>query len=122
MEAVFKKHKKWSFKKLQREGSIYFFKNVVDRFENEAIIYGIMFGMVYGRPYERFQKIPHIAIPISCHWNLLFHLLPFSLLLLVTFFNMFSVHGGELNYHCSYKNSTIIFLILYSSTFLSNNL
>jgi hypothetical protein len=38
--------------------------------ENEIVISEIIFGMVHGWPYEGFQKIPHIPIPITHHWNL----------------------------------------------------
>jgi hypothetical protein len=33
---------------LQRKGSSYYERNIIVRLENEAIIYGIVFGMVYG--------------------------------------------------------------------------
>jgi hypothetical protein len=33
-------------------------KNVVVRLENEAIIFGIIFGVVYEKPYEGFKKNP----------------------------------------------------------------
>jgi hypothetical protein len=56
--------------------------------------------MVYGWPYEGFQKIPHIVVPISRHSTLLFHVCPKCLLVPMTFFDVFSVHGGELN--CGY--------------------
>jgi hypothetical protein len=71
---------------------------------------------------QRFQKFSQITISISCHWNLWFHLFPWYLLLPMTFFDMLNVHGGELNCDCVvFKNSIVVFLILYSSTFLSNN-
>jgi hypothetical protein len=47
-----------------------FFVNEVVRLENEIVFFKIVFGMVHGWPYEGFQKIPHIPIPITCHWNL----------------------------------------------------
>ncbi len=65
--------------------------------------------MVYGDPYEGFQKIPRIAILISRQWNLLFHLLPRCLLFLVTLFDMFSVHGNELNCGCVILKTPIMF-------------
>ncbi len=48
MEVVIKKGKKQSLEKLRRKGSSYYERNVVVKLENEAIIFGIVFGMVYG--------------------------------------------------------------------------
>jgi hypothetical protein len=36
-------------------------------FENEVVIFLIVFGMVHGQPCEEFKKIPHILIPITHH-------------------------------------------------------
>jgi hypothetical protein len=47
-----------------------FLKNEVVTIENEIIISEIVFWIVHGRPYEGFQKIPNIPIPITRHWNL----------------------------------------------------
>jgi len=38
-------------------------------FENEIVIFKIVFGMVHRSPYEGFQKIPHILLLITRHWN-----------------------------------------------------
>jgi hypothetical protein len=43
------------------------------RFENEVIILEIVFGLVHGRPYKGFQKIPlYVPVLITHDWNLLF--------------------------------------------------
>jgi hypothetical protein len=39
----------------------------VNRFENEIVIFEIVFGMVNGQPYEGFPKIPHIQVRITQH-------------------------------------------------------
>ncbi len=41
-------------KKVTKRGKYLLRNNVVDRLENDAIISKIIFGMVYGRPYEGF--------------------------------------------------------------------
>jgi hypothetical protein len=38
-------------------------------FKNEIVISEIIFGMIHENPCEEFQKIFHIPILITCHWN-----------------------------------------------------
>jgi hypothetical protein len=79
--------------------------------------------MVYGWLYKGFQKIPQITILINHHWKKKFHLFPWYLLLPATFFDMFSVHSGEQNCDCViFKKFVVVFLVLYSSTFLSKKI
>jgi hypothetical protein len=46
--------------KVNKKKKIYKKRNEVVRLENEIVIFKIVFGMVHGRPYKGFQKIPHI--------------------------------------------------------------
>ncbi len=40
------------------------------KLQNEEVIFEIVFGMVHGWPYERFQKIPHIPVFIIYYLSL----------------------------------------------------
>ncbi len=42
---------------------------IIIKLENEIVIFEIVFGLVHGWPYQGFQKIPQIPIPITCRWN-----------------------------------------------------
>jgi len=48
----------------------YFKKFDVVKLENDFFNFLIVFGVVHGRLYEGFQKIPRIIVLIICHWNL----------------------------------------------------
>ncbi len=47
-----------------------FIKNEVIKLENEVVIFKIVFGMLHGWPYEGLQKVPHIQVLITHHWNI----------------------------------------------------
>ncbi len=55
MEVVIKKGGRYLIKIFEKE---------IIRFENEIVIDEIVSRMVHGWPYEGFQKIPHMPIPI----------------------------------------------------------
>ncbi len=58
MEIVISKGERQLLWKLIRKGNIYKERNKIVKLENEVVIFEIVFGMVHGRPYKRFQKNP----------------------------------------------------------------
>ncbi len=61
----------WVRKKSEvlENGGTYQEKNEIIKLQNEVVISEIVFGMVHGRPYKGFETIPHVPIPITCHWS-----------------------------------------------------
>jgi hypothetical protein len=66
-ERVIKVVIKWRSLLLGKVGDSYSKRNEIVRVENEVVISEIVVEMVHDKPYEGFQKIPHILVFITCH-------------------------------------------------------